>query len=123
MTAQAALATEPIAATAVEEFETRLRGELLRAAGPEYDAARRVFNAMIDRRPAFIARCAGVADVIESVKFARSNNLLAAVRGGGHNVTGNAVCDDGLVIDLTPMKGVWIDPAARVARVQAGLTW
>jgi FAD/FMN-containing dehydrogenase len=123
MTVQAPLATEPIAATAVEEFETRLRGELLRPAGPEYDAARRVFNAMIDRRPAFIARCAGVADVMESVKFARSHNLLAAVRGGGHNVTGNAVCDDGLVIDLTPMKGVWIDPAARVARVQAGLTW
>lgn len=88
-----------LAETAVEGFKTSLRGKLIRRGDEDYDEARTVFNAMIDRYPALIIRCAGVADVIDSVNFARDNNLLVAVRGGGHNVTGNAVCDGGIVID------------------------
>ena len=78
---------------------------------------------MIDKRPALIARCRGVADVISSVRFARTHDLLLAVRGGGHNLAGNAVCDGGLMIDLSPMKGVRVDPALRMASAQTGLTW
>jgi FAD/FMN-containing dehydrogenase len=89
----------------------------------DYDEARRVWNGMIDRRPALIARCAGVADVIAAVRFARTHELLVSVRGGGHNITGNAVCEGGLMIDLSPMKSVRVDPARRTARAEAGLTW
>ena len=78
---------------------------------------------MIDKRPALIARCSGVADVMEAVNFARTNDLLVSVRGGGHNITGNAVCDGGLMIDLSPMKGLRVDPIQRIAHAQAGLTW
>jgi FAD/FMN-containing dehydrogenase len=78
---------------------------------------------MINRRPALIARCSGVADVIAAVRFARERNLLVAVRGGGHNVAGTAVCDDGLVIDLTALKGIWVDPTARTAQAEPGLLW
>src|SRR6201988_4011608 len=78
---------------------------------------------MIDRRPVLIARCAGVADVIAAVRFARTHELLVSVRGGGHNITGNAVCEGGLMIDLSPMKSVRVDPARRAARAEAGLTW
>ncbi len=78
---------------------------------------------MIDRRPALIARCAGVSDVIAAVRFARTHRLLVSVKGGGHNITGNAVCEGGLMIDLSPMKGMWVDPVKRIARAQAGLTW
>ena len=78
---------------------------------------------MIDRRPALIARCAGVADVMAAVNFARVNDLRLSVRGGGHNITGNAVCDGGLMIDLSPMKGLRVDPIKRTASAQAGLTW
>src|SRR5713226_2625738 len=119
--------TSPIPAdldeATIEAFGAGLRGELIRPGGAGYDEARQVFNRMIDRKPALIARCAGVADVISAVNFARANNLLVAVRGGGHSVTGNAVCDGGLVIDLSHMKGMWIDPAARTVRVEPGLTW
>ncbi len=108
---------------AVDGLRASLRDELLSPGDPGYAESRRLFNAMIDKRPALIVRCAGVADVISAVEFARSHALLVAVRGGGHNVTGNALCEGGLVIDLTPMKGVWVDLDARVARVQAGLTW
>src|SRR4029453_15294898 len=82
---------------AVAEFQAGLRGQLLRPSEAGYDEARKVWNGMIDKRPALIARCAGVADVIDAVNFARSNELLLAVRGGGHNITGNAVCDGGLM--------------------------
>src|SRR5919198_1293517 len=109
--------------TSVRRLGESLRGDLLRPSDVGYDEARTVFNAMIDRRPALIARCTGTADVIEAIKFARAADVLVSVRGGGHNVTGSAVCDGGLMIDLSPMKGVWVDPAARLARVQAGLTW
>ena len=108
---------------ALEAFKTSLRGELLRPSDLGYDDARKVWNGMIDKRPALIARCAGVADVIAAVNLARSNNLLMSVRGGGHNITGNAVCDGGLMIDLSRMKSVRVDPAKRTARAEAGLTW
>ena len=109
--------------SAVEKFKTGLRGALLQPGEAGYDEARKVWNGMIDKRPALIARCAGVADVIHCVNFARANNLLVAVRGGGHNLSGNAVCDGGLTIDLSRMKGVRVDPACRTARAEPGLTW
>src|SRR5579859_5703854 len=87
-------------ATTVEAFGTSLRGALLRAGDEGYDAARQVWNGMIDKRPALIARCAGVADVIQAVTFARTHSLLVSIRGGGHNITGSAVADGGLMIDL-----------------------
>jgi FAD/FMN-containing dehydrogenase len=99
------------------------RGQLIRPDDPMYDAARRVWNGAIDRHPALIARCTGVADVIAAVRFAREHDLVVSVRGGGHNVAGTAVCDDGVVIDLSPMKGIWVDPVAGRARAQAGLLW
>ncbi len=108
---------------AIQEFKATLRGELLRPGEDGYDDARKVFNVMIDKKPALIVRCAGVADVINAVNFARTNELLAAVRGGGHSVLGHAVCDGGLVIDLSQMKGMRIDPVERTARAEPGLTW
>jgi FAD/FMN-containing dehydrogenase len=109
--------------TAIGELRASLRGRLLQPADPGYDTARTIDNAMIDRRPALIVRCAGVADVLAAVRFARTHDLLVSVRAGGHNVAGNAVCDDGLVIDVSAMKGVRVDPAARTVRAEAGITW
>ena len=99
------------------------RGDLIVPSDPAYDEARRVFNGMIDRRPALIARCTGVADVTSAIKFARARDLIIAVRAGGHSVAGYSVCDGGIVIDLSRMKGVRIDPVRRRARVQSGATW
>jgi FAD/FMN-containing dehydrogenase len=107
---------------AVGQLATSLRGELLTKSSPEYDAARTLWNGMIDRRPAFIARCRSAADVIRGVTFAREHGMPLAIRGGGHNVAGNALCDDGLVIDLSPMKSVRVDPRRRTARVEPGVT-
>jgi FAD/FMN-containing dehydrogenase len=107
----------------IQDVRARLRGEVLAPGDDGYDGARRVWNAMIDREPALIARCAGAADVVGAVELARSNDLLVSVRGGGHNVTGNAVCDGGLMIDLSRMKGIRVDPVRRTAWAQAGLTW
>ena len=107
---------------AVERFKASLRGEILRSSDDGYDEARKVWNGMIDKRPALIFRCIGVADVISAVRFARDHELLVSVRGGGHNVAGSAVCDGGLVIDLSRMKGVHVDPFRRTARAQPGLT-
>jgi FAD/FMN-containing dehydrogenase len=101
----------------------RLRGERLLPGRPGYDAARRVWNGAVERHPACIARCAGVADVVATVRFARHHDLDIAVRGGGHNVAGTAVCDDGVVIDLSAMRAVWVDPAGRTAWVQGGALW
>jgi FAD/FMN-containing dehydrogenase len=112
-----------LADATVDTFRAGLRGQLLRPGDAGYDAARTIDNAMIDRRPALIARCAGVSDVLAAVRFAREHELLVSVRGGGHNVAGNAVCDGGLMIDLSPMKGVRVDPVARTARAEAGVTW
>jgi hypothetical protein len=106
----------------VEAFKHDLRGQVILPADAGYDAARRIWNASIDKRPGLVARCSGVADVIHAVKFARANDLLVAIRSGGHNVGGRALCDDGIVIDLSGMKGVFVDPRRRTALVQAGAT-
>jgi FAD/FMN-containing dehydrogenase len=99
------------------------RGELLLPTNPSYDTARKIWNGAIDRHPAYIARCTGVADVVAAVRFAREHNLEIAVRGGGHSVAGTAVCDDGVVIDLSAMRAVWVDSAGRTAWVQGGALW
>ena len=104
-------------------FRARFRGALLRPGEEGYDEARRVWNGAIDRRPALIARCAGTDDVVEAVRFAREHDLLVSVRGGGHAVAGHAVCDDGLMIDLSLMKAVRVDPGARTVRAAGGLLW
>ena len=115
--------TSRLTAAAVQDFASRLRGELIQPTDPTYDSARKVYNAMIDKHPALIARCADVADVIAGVNFAREHHLTLAVRGGGHNGPGLGVCDDGLVLDLSLMKGIRVDPAARTVRVEGGCTW
>jgi FAD/FMN-containing dehydrogenase len=107
----------------IGDFKTRMRGDVLTPDAPGYDAARLIWNGMHDKRPALIARCTGVADVIAAVEFARGNNLLVAVRGGGHNVAGSASCDGGMMIDLSLMNGVHVDPKAMSARVMGGATW
>jgi FAD/FMN-containing dehydrogenase len=109
--------------TAVEEFRGRLRGQLLRPGDNAYDDARRLWNGTFDRRPAMIARCAGTADVISAVNFARENRLQVAVRGGGHSFPGHSVCDGGLVVDLSFMKSIRVDPISSTARAQAGAKW
>ena len=112
-----------VAATPIDDFTARIRGTVLRPGDDGYEAARHVWNGMIDKHPALIVRCAGVADVVLAVRFARSQNMLVAVRGGGHNVTGNSTCDGGMVIDLSPMKGVRVNPIAQTVHAQPGLTW
>jgi FAD/FMN-containing dehydrogenase len=107
----------------IQDFRNTLRGELLEPSDAAYDVARTVWNGMIDRRPALIARCRGAVDVIAAVNFAREQGLLVSIRGGGHNVAGNAVCDGGLMIDLSAMKGIRVDPATRTARAEPGLLW
>ncbi|RME23099.1 MAG: FAD-binding oxidoreductase, partial [Candidatus Zixiibacteriota bacterium] len=107
---------------AIDALAAAMRGELLRPDDAGYDQARSIWNAMIDRRPALIARCTGVADVKLAVNFAREHGLLTAIRGGGHNIAGNAVCDDGLMIDLSLMNSVRIDPEAKLAHVGPGAT-
>src|ERR1051326_1043544 len=109
-------------AETVENLKSSLRGRLLLAGDAGYDEARVIWNAMIDRRPAMIARCAGAADVMKAVRFAGEHKLLVAVRGGGHNIAGNAVCDGGLMIDLSLMKSVRVDPSRRIAHVEPGAT-
>ncbi len=106
----------------LEPLAANLRGEMLRTGDDGYDPARTIWNAMIDNYPTAIARCLGTADVVEAVNFAREHQLLVSARGGGHNVAGNAVCDDGLMIDLSQMKGIHVDPQRRTARVQPGVT-
>jgi FAD/FMN-containing dehydrogenase len=108
-------------AAALTELGTRFRGEVCLPDAPSYEDARKIWNGSIDRYPAVIAKCAGVADVIAAVKFARQTGLQAAVRSGGHSFPGQSVCDDGLMIDLSPMRGVRVDPGGRTARAQAGV--
>ena len=105
---------------AVRRLVASTRGTVLRAGQDGYDAARTVWNGMIDRSPALIVRCVSAADVVAAVNFARNHNLLLAVRGGGHSAAGSGVCDRGLMIDLSRMKGIRVDPARRSAR---GRTW
>jgi FAD/FMN-containing dehydrogenase len=112
-----------LAQQVVDEFRAQLRGELIVPGDPAYDEARKVYNGMIDKRPALIARCVDVADVISGVNFGRDNHLAIAVRGGAHNGPGFGTCDDGLVIDLSRMRGIRVDPANRTVRVQGGCVW
>ena len=107
----------------IAELSARFSGVLLAPGQLGYDDARRVHNGMIDRHPALIARCLGTADIADAVNFARTRGLDLAVRGGGHNVAGRAVCDDGLLLDLSLMKGIHVDPVRRTARAQGGVTW
>ncbi|MCS0587810.1 FAD-binding oxidoreductase [Massilia norwichensis] len=104
----------------VDAFKATLREPVLQPGDPGYDDARAIWNAMIDRRPAMIARCAGTADVVASVNFARENGLPLAVKGGGHNIAGSALCEDGMVIDLSPMRDVHVDPRSRLAWAGGG---
>jgi FAD/FMN-containing dehydrogenase len=108
--------------TLVRQLAARLQGRALTPGTSGYNTARRVFNAMIDRHPALIIRCASVEDVVETVGFARTHGLPLSVKGGGHSVAGNAVCNGGVMLDLSPMKGGRVDPARRVATVQTGMT-
>ncbi|HET9332101.1 MAG TPA: FAD-binding oxidoreductase [Gemmatimonadota bacterium] len=114
--------TTKLAPEALAAFRAAFRGPVLEPGDPGYDEARQVWNAMIDRRPGLIARATGTADVVAAVRFAREHGLLSSVKGGGHNIAGLAVCDGGLVIDCSLMKGVWVDPHERIARAQAGCT-
>jgi len=107
----------------IKKFKATFNGEIIQPDDEGYDVARRVRNGMIDKYPALIVRCANVNDVINSVNFARINNLVVAVRGGGHNVAGNATCDDGIVIDLSNMKKIEVNAESRIAYAQAGLNW
>src|SRR2546423_10251824 len=108
---------------AVEDLASTFTGTLLQPGDGAYDDARLVWNGMYDRRPAIIARCGSADDVVSAVNFGRDNGLTIAVRGGGHSAPGYGTCDDGLVIDLSPMKEIEVDADARTARSDAGLTW
>ncbi|HKJ88329.1 MAG TPA: FAD-dependent oxidoreductase, partial [Gammaproteobacteria bacterium] len=106
----------------VEGFASGIRGNVVTDASPDYDSSRALWNAMIDKRPALIIRATGQADVIRTVNFAREHRLLLAVRGAGHNIAGKALCDGGVVLDLSALRGVRVDPHAHTARVEPGAT-
>src|ERR1700730_9808663 len=106
----------------LQKFRESLRGPSFCPGDREYDVARTIPNAMIDRRPGVIARCSGAADVIACVRFAREHDLVVSVRGGGHSSAGKSVCDDGIMIDLSGMKGIRVDPTSRSVSAQPGLT-
>jgi FAD/FMN-containing dehydrogenase len=106
----------------IERFQTEFRGEVIQPGNSGYETARKIWNASIDKHPGIIARCSGVADVVAAVNFARENELLVAVRGGGHNVSGKALCDNGIVIDLSGMNGIHVDAKNHTARAQGGAT-
>src|SRR5215207_10954576 len=105
---------------AVDGLKTRLRGPVLVSGDAGYEESRTVWNAMIDRRPAAVVRCLGTADVIAAVQFAREHGLLLSIKGGGHNIAGLATADGALMLDMSLMRGVWVDPGGKVARAQAG---
>ena len=107
----------------IEELQATFRGHLIQPDDPDYDEVRQVWNGYIDKHPALIAQCSGTADVIDAIKFARKNNIEVSVRGGGHNVAGSALVDDGMMIDLSKMRGIHVDPTQKLARVQGGATW
>jgi len=106
----------------IAQLKQSLRGKLIQPNDADYDTCRKVYNGMIDKKPALIAKCANIADVITAVNFARENNVLTAIRSGGHNGGGLGICDDGIVIDLSMMKGIHVDPEAQTAWVEAGCT-
>jgi FAD/FMN-containing dehydrogenase len=107
----------------IAELSARFSGALLGPNDSGYEDLRRVHNGMIDRRPALIARCLGTADIADTVRFARTRGIELALRGGGHNVAGRAVCDGGLMLDMSLMKGIHVDPVRRTARAQGGVNW
>src|SRR2546428_12491213 len=107
----------------LDQLRAQFRGELITPESSGYESARQLWNGTIDKRPAAIARCCGAADVVAAVRFAAENGVLLAIRGGGHNVAGLAMCDDGLVIDMTRMKGACVDARRRTIRAQAGMCW
>ena len=115
-------ASKKISPDTVTALRSGLRGTVVLPGEDGYDLARTIWNAMIDRRPGLVVRCLGASDVMNAVKLARDEKLLVAVRSGGHNIAGNAVCDGGLLIDLSLMKSVHVDPASATARVQPGAT-
>ena len=117
------MAISTIDGEVLEAFASSVSGNVLLPHDDRYEEARRIHNGLIDRRPAVIVRCAGATDIAEAVKLARSNGLEISARGGGHNVAGRAVADGGLMIDLSPMRGIHVDPAARTARAQGGVLW
>src|SRR5436305_1170965 len=117
------MATQVLDSAAIEQLDAVMSGPVLTPSRPGYDEARKVWNGLSDRRPAVIASCSGVADVIQAVEFARANAIEVAVRGGAHSAQGYGSCDDGLVIDLSPMKGIRVDPESRTVRAEAGVTW
>jgi FAD/FMN-containing dehydrogenase len=114
--------TVDIPADALQSFKAAFKGQVLAPGDDAFEESRKVWNAMIDRRPGLIARCTGTADVVQAVRFARQHGVLSSVRGGGHNIAGLAVCEGGLMIDMSLLRGVWVDPARRVAHAQAGCT-
>ncbi|MGH2585327.1 MAG: FAD-binding oxidoreductase, partial [Dehalococcoidia bacterium] len=115
--------TVDLSTEALDQLRSGLRGALIRPGDPEYDAARRVWNGLIEKQPAVIIRCDGVADVIAAVGFASEHGLPVTVRGGGHNVAGQAMADGGMTLDLSRMRSVRVDPAARTVRAEGGATW
>src|SRR5215467_206343 len=117
------MTSAPFIADAARELAGAFSGQLLQPGDAGYEEARRVHNGLVDKRPALIARCRGVADVVDAVKLGRDLGLEVAVRSGGHNVAGRATVDDGLMIDLAAMKGIHVDPIRQTVRAQAGVTW
>src|SRR5438270_3639252 len=115
--------TNQLGESSISELRARLRGRVIQPGEPDYDDARKVYNAMIDKKPRLIAQCADVADVIACVNFARENNVLLAVRSGGHNAGGLGIADEALVIDLAPIKYTRVDPAAQTVTVGGGCVW
>src|ERR1700746_940039 len=115
--------SKPLTELVINQLKATFRGQLIAPDAPEYDEARKVYNAMIDKKPRLIARCVDVADVIACVNFARENSLLLAIRRGGHTAGGFGIANDALVIDLAPIKFTRIDPAAKTVTVGGGCTW
>src|SRR5262245_15963797 len=123
MTAPTAERINPPSDTVTGKVIPEFRGALIDAQHEDYDQSRAVWNGTVRRRPRLIARCTGTADVAAAIRFARDRDLEIAVRGGGHNVAGTAVCDDGIVIDLSAMRAVTVNPERRIAHVQGGALW
>jgi FAD/FMN-containing dehydrogenase len=115
--------SKPLSEDSVRDLKAKLRGRIIEPTDSDYDEARKVYNAMIDKKPRLIARCVDVADVISCVNFARENEMLLAIRGGGHNAGGLGIANDALVIDLAPIKYVRVDPKAQTVNVGGGCTW
>src|SRR5438094_4570243 len=115
------LAGAAVSESRIEQFRIACRGVIIRPTDGDYDSARRIWNASIDKYPGLIVRCSGLADVMAAVGFAREHRLLVAIRGGGHNVGGRALCDGGLVVDLSRLKGIHVDPREGRVRAQAGV--